>query len=382
MRFIIIAGAEAAYDVRMAYDFGAALAMFGHQVKMALPSARTAQNLGGEDVVIDINRARPEFLSKDTIHIAWVQDVVPADTSDYAAAARNDDMIYALGDHELIGLPDCGKFARGSLLTGVRADLLTKPAIAPAIDLSLCGFISEPISQERDESPRFEIDRALRDEVEKHFVPLTGSLRVGEMMQLMTVRFRAAMHGKFKDADLMLAYNEIPAVIGGIARDHPRRIDRTLLAQLMLAVSKNVLFMGFNWHRHSQFFPFYKPHTNDETALHDVYQSSRINVHSNILGFGLHSRVLEAMALGGFIMTHESVEPKRAGRITECFEPNVHFGSFTADNFVERAKYWLADEARRSKAICEARRIVAAKHTWKCRAWQILCDLGLKAMAA
>jgi glycosyltransferase involved in cell wall biosynthesis len=159
--------------------------------------------------------------------------------------------------------------------------------------------------------------------------------------------------------------------------DQPRRLDRIKLAQLSLEVTKNCLFMGNNWKRYPEFAKFAASHTKNEVTLLRTYASSKINLHTNSHGFGLHSRVLEAMAVGGFIMTPSVADPTRTGRMCEYFEPDKHFGEFTPENFGDRARYWLENDGAREQAIAEAKKIIADKHLWKHRAAQVLGDLGV-----
>jgi hypothetical protein len=161
-----------------------------------------------------------------------------------------------------------------------------------------------------------------------------------------------------------------------MAIEFPRYIDRLRLAQLAYLASPKCGFYGVNWKKYYQFGNCTYAPIKDERILYQVYRNSKINLHNNWNGFGLHSRVLEAMAVGGFVMAHSCAAPQAAGRLTTSFEPDVHFGEYTPDNFVERAKYWLQDDAARNKAITESRKIIADKHLWKHRAQQILHDLN------
>jgi len=114
---------------------------------------------------------------------------------------------------------------------------------------------------------------------------------------------------------------------------------------------------------------------SNPAELADLHAKSRITVHNNIFGFALHSRVLDAITVNGFVMAHHTPWTGLAGQMTECFEPETHYGEYTAANFTDRARYWLNNHAARNKAATEARKIVADRHLWPHRAQQILRDL-------
>jgi len=152
---------------------------------------------------------------------------------------------------------------------------------------------------------------------------------------------------------------------------YPRLMDRVLLAKLMLDVSSNIKFYGHNWDKH----PLTKKYSEGYKSgprLYDVYCRSKINVANNPHGVGMHSRNLECMALGQFLYLHESARDPFPGGIRSYFEPGVHYGSYTPDNFVEEARRWLKNTRERSRAAENARAAVFASHTWDHRVKQII----------
>src|SRR5262245_53357425 len=106
-----------------------------------------------------------------------------------------------------------------------------------------------------------------------------------------------------------------------------------------------------------------------------AYRRSRINLANNTHGFGLHSRTLECMAVGGFVFTHTSPHDTKPGGMLTAFEAGVHFGSFTPETFQDEARRWLKDAADRTKAGERAAAVVREKHMWSNRAQQIIDDL-------
>jgi glycosyltransferase involved in cell wall biosynthesis len=152
-------------------------------------------------------------------------------------------------------------------------------------------------------------------------------------------------------------------------------MDRLILFQKMHELhkkKKKVIVAGKNWSDAFEWASFVQPHVDHPS---DIYEKSFITVHNNTHGLGIHSRVLEAMAVGSFVMMHPSPHSRLPGGMDSTFEPDVNYGLYSADNFVEKVEEWLADDERRKKAITENKKILLSKHLWQHRAEQILNDL-------
>ncbi len=369
MKFLLIPEYNRVLDFRMAHGLGRALTEAGHSYELMPTDGYDIAEADCYDIVLGINRPRPEELPASVPYIAWVQDYRPMEAPDYAGQARGNDIIYTIGSEIWIGLNNTGPQYRGSLLTGVDQGLLNGTNGHCDLDFSICGYITMPLT--KVDMPLLE--RRCLKEAERLYRPLTGSSNAFLMAEQLK-----------KFVEQLVATEKIPEEDQEMLRkccnwmsiEYPRYIDRLRIAQLAYFVSSNCGFYGVNWQKYYQFGKCVFAPIKDENKLHDVYRRSRVNLHNNWNGFGLHSRVLEAMAVGGFIMAHSCADPQAPGRITADFEPDVHFGQYTPDNFVERAKYWLQDGEARNKAITESRKIVADKHLWKHRAQQILHDLN------
>jgi hypothetical protein len=368
MKFLFIPEFERAFDFRIARELGRALADAGHTYALMPTNGYNIKNAGCYDAVLGVNRPRPEALPHNVIYIAWIQDYRPWDTPDYAGLSRGNDVIYTLGSETWIGLWEPGPNYRGSLLTGVAPELLNSANGACDLDFSICGYITLPLSK-IDMHPA---ERRCMKEAERLYRPLTGSSNAMLM---------SAVLQKFVDQCVLAEklneeqQAEMRKCCNWLTIEYPRYIDRLRLAQLAYLVSSNCGFYGVNWQKYYQFGGHTFAPIKDINRLLEIYRRSKINLHNNWNGFGLHSRVLEAMAVGGFVMAHTCDDPQAPGRITTSFEPDVHFGEYTPDNFVEKSRYWLQDDAARSRAINESRKVIASKHLWKHRVQQILDDL-------
>jgi len=320
------------------------------------------------DAVIEVGHARSDEIPKNCIHIAWVQEYYGNGRDpDYNGRALPQDRIYTFGDPRILGAPQF-KHWIGSLCMGVDPELLNQPPVKPNLDFSIAGFIASPkFFKDPVTNP---ITAKLMDLIvaETRITPLSGSFdQAGEV-----ARFKTILDGYFDPRSRA----SIDAVSAMNIHETARLQNRFALARLILSVSKNVEFWGLHWDLWPEFAAYAKPFTNDRKALLDLYQRSRINAHDNIFGFAMHSRVLEAMAVGGFVMAHGSPHVGAAGQMTETFIPGVHYGEYNADNFVEEAGWWLKHPYERQRASVEARKVIADKHLWKHRAQQILNDLA------
>ena len=82
------------------------------------------------------------------------------------------------------------------------------------------------------------------------------------------------------------------------------------------------------------------------------------------------------MATGNFLLMHESPNDTKAGGMLTAFEPGVHYGSYTPENFTEQASRWLRDDKERTQAGIRAQEVIRDRHCWHHRARQIVDDLN------
>jgi hypothetical protein len=167
----------------------------------------------------------------------------------------------------------------------------------------------------------------------------------------------------------------IERAISYFSQSYPRIMDREVLVRAAASVSDSLALYGPGLAAHNFARPYYKGVINDKHELLQIYSRSKINLSNNTHGLGLHSRVLECMAIGGFIFMHESPHDNKAGGMLTAFEPDIHFGAYTPDNFPEQARRWLGNEGERRKVGENARKIIQQSHRWQHRAQQILDDL-------
>jgi hypothetical protein len=379
MRFFLIADIMTHYRARMLSSLAQGIIRAANEDHVIYVMSGHDRRLNDADVVLGIDIPRPEYLSPKIKYVAWIQDLISwphgnqvPRQDNYEQSCRDGDIIYTLGDGRSVGIDEAGPHWRGSLGDAVDPGLFDRPRKHPFIDFSLCSYIPPPPGEGDiagvNDSWRLVIEGLLRE----LYQPLCGSLDPLLMYEFIKVILLDRKPGNYDwETHLRTRSQEVKWII----IQYPRLLDRIAAAKLMLAVSEDTEIRGANWEWYPEVSKWCLPHTNDMEVLYNTYQKARVNLHVNITGFGIHSRVLECMALSCFVMSHTT--PRQcAGQLTECFEPDVHYGVFTPEDFKERARYWLDNQEAREKASEEARKIVRAKHLWEHRGAAILKDLS------
>lgn len=167
----------------------------------------------------------------------------------------------------------------------------------------------------------------------------------------------------------------ITRAISYFSQSYPRIMDREALVKAASEVSNSLELYGPGLDTHEFARPFFKGVIDAQSKLLEVYCRTKINLSNNTHGLGLHSRTFECMAVGGFIFMHESPHDNKAGGMLTSFEPGVHYGSYTPENFAEEAARWLKDDNGRRQAGLRAKSVIRERHCWHHRAQQIIDDL-------
>jgi hypothetical protein len=357
------------------------------------------------DVVIQVNRTRdPEVpLPANVRYISWFQDVFPGTMNGFADGFRDSDILYALGDHEVLGLNVPLPCYVGSLVTGVDQSVLEyrKSKIVNQIDFSLCGYIPPPIENKiklwRFLLPgflRYNMSEIMLQTVKDAYDPLSGALDIHELSSaisrnidkyqskrtsvrrhLETWLFGLFSKNKTQGNKKSLLLQQIERATDYFTREYPRLLDRVALIENALMVSCSLELYGPGWDKHPSFRPYAKGIINTQDGLLDIYSRSRINLNNNTHGLGLHSRTLECMAIGGCIFMHTSPHDNKPGGMLTSFEPGVHYGSYNVENIQEEAARWLKDGTHREQVGVAASKIIMQEHCWHHRAQQIIDDL-------
>ena len=134
---------------------------------------------------------------------------------------------------------------------------------------------------------------------------------------------------------------------------------------------------GKEWLHFLEFESFAGAHISKPENLYEIYRKSKINLYNNTHGLGMHSKVFEIFANGGFLALPKSIKNSSLGGINEGFNENEHFVTFTKENFEDLVNDWLFNTKKRVEIGKNVRNLVINNHTWKNRVHKILKDLNL-----
>lgn len=395
LKFLIIPNYAVPYDQRMVSGLAKGLNIIGHDA-FPLSSPITSIELLNRcisdsiDIVIQVNRTRdPEVeLPEHVRFVSWYQDVFPETVKGFSDRFHDKDILYALGDPVVLGFNFNMPCFVGTLLTGVDSNIFKYKKInkQKEIDFSLCGFIPEP--------PRtMGLFEKMKQTVENEYIPLNGSLDI-HALEVAIRRDLAPYPNAYsiiKQGLLKFLYrikhlikddgtkrhmlSPFERSISFYTREYPRLLDRVELIDAILSYTKSIELYGVGWDKHKKYKPYSKGVISNLDALLAIYKKSKINLANNTHGLGLHSRTLECMAVGGFILTHDSPHDNKPGGLHTSFIPNKHYGVFNRDNIVDEADAWMKDKNKRQKAGELSSEIVMQQHCWQHRAQQIIKDL-------
>ena len=372
MRFALVySNAHQAYAL---HGLGRELSLLGHEVAI-VPKWLNESAAIEANVIMGINQERTELIPHAVLHIAWIQDWILGAEKPYQANARPHDIIYTLGHGPTIGAPsDKWPNYRGSFTYGVDAGLLAEPMIEQDIDFSIVGYMPEPGQiwphvrpVEGVEAMSPDVCRRILEICTANYTPLRGSLNQQRMVEAVDWGLEADFPDIWETLD--------KRHIGRFIHEWARGIDRWTVANGVLSVSANVELRGFNWEHWPDLAGWSKP-WGHRLAVRKLFQRSRITVNNNVFGVAIQPRVLEAMALGCFVMSNKSPHGMQAGQMRETFTPFEDYGEYDGGNFLEEARYWLEEPGARLRAAFNARQVIRERHLWKHRAEQLLADLS------
>jgi len=463
LRILVVPNVAVPYDQRMVRSLADAFNSLGHY-GVTYPTPLDGPDLAALciefaiDVVIQVNRTRDSEapLPRNVRHISWFQDVYPYTMDGFAETFKEADILYALGDADVLGINVDVPCFVGSLFTGVDEYMLSYNAQTdkPAVDFSLCAGLPAPVRYEK--SLKLDVlwhfDQAMRNVpligrsksfwilrklvFGKHlpvdYVPypmmkdmenivrgfyrsLRGELDIHQLSTAMSnqialhqkayrslpkkrkkkpndtlnrilrnysdhsggMRSRIVRHlsGKGSLHDIQ-KINPIDSALSYFSQTYPRIMDREDLVKMAAHVSPSLEIYGPGMDLYEFSKPYYEGLLTEIDDLLGVYQNSKINLSNNTHGLGLHSRTFECMAVAGFLLMHESPYDNTVGGMLSSFEPGVHFGSYTPQNFHDEASRWLKDDILRRQIGENARAVIREKHCWRHRAQQILTDLA------
>ena len=438
MRFLISPNTDEYMDRNSLCGLVRALRAAGHEVyfpSRALDGFETTPICRelGIDVLFQLNRARPYDLPKNIRHIAWFQDppLVPADLGE---RVQPSDIIYRVLPRQNYEPNITGRCHEGLLFLAmdeVAINAFVPPAEA-TVDFSFCGTMVPPFnfpSSPPDFTPfvpRAAWKRMILATYVRYVSTPVAKTAVGRSLWKL---LRAMSRGRLPSAEISAAYRlnevltnsvlramanvaellneplvgnwdpeklarkmceivapQLPELSPQMAKElnsraieyalHvPRLIERYILVESILHVTDSVELYGVNWNLHPMFAPYHKGTVTGPQALFAIYAKSRLNGAYTARSF-IHRRILECMAVGGFLFTNASIYDRSPGGLHHFFEPGTHYGDYTPNNVQEEACRWLRDDSRRKQVGTNAAAAVREKHLWRHRVKQLIGDLS------
>jgi len=348
------------------------------------------------DVLLEINRFRSNYLNKKIIHINWVQDL-PFSEKSKLSKTYPKSIIYTYGSPEFFGFTKTNFVGVHSLLSAY-AENENNESDLRKYDLNLLGYMSPLWEIAREDDGYYpksfssnERDPllllAFKEIIQKPrtlFSLLCQDLPLNYSRFFATYEFEKLLK-KIKEIyeplSGFLDYQTKPENLGGFQKklwnylfvEYPRYKDRLILFNKIKELPSNIskIVAGPNWKKYYPEF-HYVGEYKDEVQ---IFEKSKITVHNNTHGLGLHPRIFECVACGSFPIMHGTPHRKEYGSLEEALEPGRHFALYTKDNFQEVVQYWIKNDEKRKKGVQEAQAIFSENHSWDKRASQILEDI-------
>ena len=191
---------------------------------------------------------------------------------------------------------------------------------------------------------------------ESSYEPLSGNLDVKLIASSLNQRFKKNF--KYLNSELFEEWLRF------FSTDYPRFLDRLTLARLLSKYSFNYGLFGKDWRNIQEFESFSGGHISESNQLFEIYKRSKINLYNNTHGLGMHSKVFEIFASGGFMALpkYKKNSPFSLSGINEGFNENEHFVTFTSETFEDFIHNWLFNTKKRIEIAKNAREIVLSEH--------------------
>ncbi len=157
-----------------------------------------------------------------------------------------------------------------------------------------------------------------------------------------------------------------------LAFDVERFVQRTQPLAWAREMGLSVGVWGQGWDRIPELASCARGPVAPGTDLRDLYRSARIHLHMNS-DTNVHQRVFECLAAGGFLMAWAHPTDGEPWGLSGHLAPGREVETFRSrDDFREKVRAYLADDARRRAVSAAGRARVLAEHTMERRAEAIL----------
>ncbi|WP_114153347.1 glycosyltransferase [Chromobacterium haemolyticum] len=346
-------------------------------------------------IVFEINKTRNQWMGKiprEAVHIAWVQDAWFFDEAKKGKSLhRNDanfggsELVYFLLHPRYFALEERldSFMAWGELFAGVDEDVFSLQGQDAVVDgkASLCGYIPSPVSKwqsiwnetivsgqnGRNVSVGYLIERLTeyhKVSISKHTTDDIHRIILNEVCQVL---------------DRQVALEELMAIFGDhwllllLDTELPRIPDRYQLAKAALNNGLDLDVYGPpQWLHWPEFKDSYRKNVSWPGQLAAIYGQSQFNLHNG--AFGMHSRVLESMAVGGAVFVNHS-DHARGGDIHQHFSAGEDFILYETGSIGDTIASWKGKRQKLREVGVAAAEKISGAHLWRHRAQQIMDDV-------
>lgn len=317
-------------------------------------------------LVLEINRFLPaeQKWPRGVKHAIWMQDPWVGNKDITTDIGKSDHIFFLIHPRAFGMNPD----RSWSILSpGVRTDVPAPAGTPSRCDFSFCGYIPRPINHK--------IPVAVRPDGKyyrlKEFLEvLPKEVLAFSNLSLSGIRRAVAETCQRLGCELILDSHLIFEQI------LIRMMEREHVLKAVLGISQSLEIWGApHWVEWPEFAPYYKGSLPVRALDTQVYQASRVNIHTG--GLALHFRTFDCLAAGGFLLVNKTGLDDDVGGINHVFRPDIHYGSYDMNNIGAVAERYLRDPEHCHAIATQGRQLVMESHTWKHRAAQILTELGI-----
>jgi len=320
-------------------------------------------------VVIEINNVidSTEGWPSSVIHVLWVLDYRQNYGKSVLTELGKSDAVYFIETPRIFSISPPTDRKWGILLFGTPYVDLSDNVDTMARDFAMAGYIPPPLKDDMPVAHKADGTPVSLQEFLAVYPPRYTSFALNTPHD-----FNVGM----AETCAKIGCELLPEAVEIFDTIIPRTYERSFVLKSLIGVSSSLDIYGpHTWKHWSAFAKFYRGFLPDVRDLYTVFKTSRVNIHVGCIG--MHNRVLECMAAGGFIMVNETPRDFDAGGIRQYFEPDRHYGSYTMDNVAEVARHYLENHEARRRIIIDAKRQILAGHLWRHRALQVARDFDL-----
>jgi hypothetical protein len=292
-------------------------------------SSITLEDLDENNIIFfSINLLRPNIISKNLLWICWIQDKYKFKQELEKHKIDQNTKLTLLAHIKILSIDKIENLFYTYLGIGVEES--TIKVDQRKIDIIIDGYIHPGFSSfyKRIRIPRIKfieplikINRRLRlyyinIVTNYYYMPYIGMVANNQ--------YRNKIEFLLNDGDF--PEKNSTNFVDELELKYPRFIERYNWAKKLIGKDINFRIYGLGWGEYRDFANNYYGEIN-EHKLNEIYANTKIVIHTNSNGYGMHNRVLNAMSNGCCIITHKSsiYNEKLFGHINNEFIENEHY---------------------------------------------------------